>query len=78
MSQNQLLAKNSAILYFRLIVTSILGMLATRFVLQYIGLSDFGLYSVVGSVVIMMNFFNTVMISTTYRYVAFEIDSRAR
>lgn len=73
MSSNKTIAKNSLILYFRLIVVSLLGMVATRYVLKYLGVSDFGLYSVVGSVVVMMNFFNTVMIATTYRYVAFEM-----
>lgn len=73
MSQNTTIAKNSLILYFRLIVTSILGLVATRYVLLNLGASDFGLYSVVGSVVVMMNFFNTVMITTTYRFTAFEM-----
>lgn len=72
-SQNKTIAKNSLILYGNLIVTSIFGLLATRYVLLYLGVSDFGLYSVVGSVVVMMNFFNTVMVSTTYRYIAFEM-----
>ncbi len=73
MSTNKTIAKNSLILYVRLIVVSLLGMLATRYLLKYLGVSDYGLYSVVASVVIMMNFFNTVMITTTYRYVAYEM-----
>lgn len=73
MSQNKTIAKNSLILYAKLIITSVLGLITTRYVLLYLGVSDFGLYSVVGSVVVMMNFFNTVMVSTTYRYIAFEM-----
>jgi len=56
-----------------LIVTSIIGIFTSRFVIDNLGASDFGLYSVVGGVVVMMAFLNTVMISTTYRYIAFEI-----
>ncbi|WP_093144843.1 hypothetical protein [Ulvibacter litoralis] len=41
--------------------------------LKYLGVSDFGLYNVVASIVVMMNFLNVVMISTTYRYIAFEL-----
>jgi len=74
MSQgNKLIAKNTAILYFRLIITSIIGLFASRFIFKSLGADDYGLYSVVGSIVVMMAFINTVMISTTYRYIAFEM-----
>ena len=73
MQQNIKIAKNSLILYFRLIITSIIGVIATRIVLKNLGVSDYGLYSIVGSVVMMMNFFNTVMVTTTYRFIAFEM-----
>jgi len=73
MSENERIAKNSLILYFRLIITSIIGLIATRIVVRNLGVSDYGLYSVIGSIVIMMNFINTVMVSTTYRYIAYEL-----
>ena len=73
MSSNKLIFKNSIILYVRLIITSIVGLLVSRLVLQILGVSDFGLYSVVGGIVTLMAFLNTVMISTTYRFIAFEM-----
>lgn len=38
-----------------------------------LGVSDYGLYSVVGGIVFLMAFLNNVMISSTYRFVAFEL-----
>ena len=73
MSQNKTLAKNSLLLYFRLIVVTIVGLITTRIVVRNLGVSDYGLYNVVGSIVVMMNFLNTVMVSTTYRYIAYEL-----
>jgi O-antigen/teichoic acid export membrane protein len=73
LSDNSKIIKNSGILYVRLIITSIVGLISTRLLLQALGVSDFGLYNVVGSIVVMMGFLNTVMISTTYRYIAFEM-----
>lgn len=73
MSGNTRIIKNSGILYIRLLTTSIIGLIATRILLQSLGVSDFGLYSVVGGIVVMMGFLNTVMVSTTYRYIAFEL-----
>ena len=73
MNSNELIFKNSKILYARLIITSILGLLVSRFALQNLGISDFGLYSVVGGVVSLMVFLNTVIVSTTHRFIAFEM-----
>jgi O-antigen/teichoic acid export membrane protein len=72
-SNNKLLLKNTTILYVRLIVTSIIGLFTSRFIIRSLGASDFGLYNVVGGVVVMMAFLNTVMVTTTYRYIAFEM-----
>jgi O-antigen/teichoic acid export membrane protein len=61
------------ILFFRLIITSVIGLFTSRYIIQSLGASDFGLYSVVGGIVVMMAFLNSVMTSTTYRYIAFEM-----
>lgn len=73
MKENSTIIKNSLILYLRLIVVSIVGLLSSRFILQALGTSDFGLYNVVGGIVFMMAFLNNVMVSTTYRFIAFEL-----
>jgi len=70
---NARIVKNSLILYVRLLFSSVIGLLASRFILQALGVSDFGLYNVVGGIVFIIAFLNTVMISTTYRFIAFEI-----
>ena len=71
--ENNRIFKNSAILYSRLIVTSVISLLSSRFVLEALGESDFGLYSVVGGIVVFMAFLNSVMMTTTNRFIAFEL-----
>lgn len=44
MRGNQKIAKNSLILYLRLIASTILGLLTSRIVLLELGVSDYGLY----------------------------------
>ena len=73
MNDNTRIIKNSGILYVRLLITTIVGLISTRLLLQALGISDFGLYSVVGGIVSIMGFLNTVMVSTTYRYIAYEM-----
>ena len=50
------IAKNTIVVYIRLIVTAVIGLLTSRYVLQILGASDFGLYSVIGGVIAMFTF----------------------
>ena len=73
MNDNKKIAVNSIVIFARLCITSIIGILASRLVLDALGASDYGLYNVVGGIVTLLNVMNTAMLSTTYRYIAFEI-----
>jgi O-antigen/teichoic acid export membrane protein len=73
MSENKKIAKNSIILYGRLLVTSIIGLYASRLVLKELGVEDFGIYGVVGGIVGMLNFLNSSMIATSNRFIAIEL-----
>ena len=73
MIKNKLLIKNSFLLFLKLVITSVIGIASTRILLDNLGVSDFGLYNVVGGIVIMMGFLNTVMCTTTFRFIAFEM-----
>lgn len=73
---NKIIAKNSLILLIRLIITSIFGLISTRIVIQSLGTSDYGLYAVIGGIVVMLVFLNQVMTSSTYRFIAFELGAK--
>lgn len=73
MNENGKIAKNSVIIFVRLIITSLIGIFSSRMVLDALGASDYGLYSVVGGIVSILNVLNIAMVSTTYRYIAFEL-----
>lgn len=73
MNENKKIAVNTVIIFIRLIVTSLVGIYASRVVLDALGASDYGLYNVVGGIVTMLNVMNSAMLSTTYRYIAFEL-----
>lgn len=65
---NKAIVINSAVLYARLIVTSVCGFFTTRFALQALGIDDYGLFSVLGGIVSLIDVMNTVMVSTTTRF----------
>lgn len=67
------IAKNTIFLYLRMLVLMMVSLYTVRIVLEALGVTDFGIYSVVGSIVIMFNFLNDSLSSATQRFLAFEI-----
>jgi len=76
MSGNKLIAQNTVILYVKLLVSSIVGLFTARYTIEALGLSDYGLYSIVGGIVTIFAFINTIMVAATYRFIAFEIGKK--
>lgn len=69
MNDNKRIAKNSLILYTRLIIVSICSLFTTRYILKALGADDFGLFSVVGNIIVFMAIINTIMVSTSTRFI---------
>lgn len=51
------IAKNTAMLYVRMLFIMAVGLYTSRVVLNALGVEDFGIYNVVGGVVSMLAFF---------------------
>lgn len=73
---NKRIAKNTFYLYFRMLFQLIIGLLTARFVLQALGIVDYGIYGVVGGVVSMFSFINGSMSSATMRFLTYELGKR--
>ncbi|BEG97877.1 lipopolysaccharide biosynthesis protein [Bacteroides sedimenti] len=70
---NKRIAKNTAMLYIRMLFTMAVSLYTSRVVLNTLGVSDFGVYNVVGGVVLMFSFLNSAMTSGTQRFLSFEL-----
>lgn len=77
MNANQRIAFNSVVIFVRLCIVTVVSLFASRLVLNALGVSDYGLYNVVGGIVTVLNVVNTAMVSTTYRYLSFEIGKKS-
>lgn len=75
-SSNKRIAKNTLIVYIRLFVVTVVGLLTSRFVLQALGISDYGLYNVVGGVIALFSILAGSMSSTTIRFLNIEIGKK--
>ena len=67
------LVKNIFFVYFRIFFITIIGLINTRLVFQALGQSDYGLYNVVGGIISVLAIVSTAMITTTRRYLNFEM-----
>lgn len=72
-SNNKRIAKNTLLLYFRMIFMMAVSLYTSRVVLDALGVEDFGIYNVVGGVITLFSFVNGAMSSSTQRYITFEL-----
>lgn len=70
---NKRIAKNTLILYFRMLFSMLVSLYTARIVLISLGIEDYGIYSVVGGIIGMFGFLNTSMASSTQRFLSFEL-----
>lgn len=62
---------NTGVQYLRSGVYMLLTFLSTRYILRVLGSSDYGLYSVVGSIVIILGFITSSLASSTQRFLSY-------
>lgn len=72
-SNNRRIARNTLFLYFRMIFIMLVSLYTSRVILKALGIEDFGIYNVVGGVVVMLNFLSGTLSSTTQRFLAIEL-----
>ena len=72
-SNNRRIAKNTFFLYIRTFIIMLVSLYTVRVVLQALGEENYGIYNVVGGIVVMFSFLSRVLASASQRYFAFEL-----
>lgn len=67
------LMKNTILLYFRMALMMCINLYTSRIVLYALGVEDYGIYNVVGGVIVMFSFLNNSMTASTQRFLSFEL-----
>ena len=70
---NKRIAKNTAFLYFRMLLIMLVTLYTSRVVLAELGVVDFGLYNVIAGVVAMLGFLKSAMSLSVQRFLSFEM-----
>lgn len=74
-TSNKRIAKNTLIMYGRMLFMMFIGLFTSRIIFNALGVSDMGLMNVAGSVIGMLTFLNSTLTSGTQRFITYEISS---
>ena len=73
MTSSHRIILNTCATYIRSVIAAGLGLFSARWVLAALGASDYGLFAVVGSIIVFITFLNGVMAGSAARHFAFAI-----
>ena len=75
-TSNKTIAKNTLFLYARMLIVMAVTLYTSRMILEILGVSDYGLYNVVGGIVTMLSFVNGALSVSTSRFFTYELGKR--
>lgn len=70
---NKRIAKNTLLLYFRMLFLMVVSLYTSRVVLNALGVTDYGIYNVVGGVVAMFSIISGSLSAAISRFITFEL-----
>ena len=72
-SDNKRIAKNTLLLYFRMLFMMTISLFTSRVILNTLGVVDFGINNVVGGVITMLGFLTGSLGAASSRYITFDL-----
>lgn len=72
-ANNKRIAKNTLMLYFRMLLLMLISLYTSRVILNALGIEDYGIYNVVGGVVTMFSVLTGSLSAAISRFLTFEL-----
>lgn len=72
-ANNKRIAKNTLFLYIRMLLTMVVTLYTSRVVLQTLGVDDYGIYNIVGGVIVMLNFISSSLSGACSRFITYAL-----
>lgn len=73
---NRKIAINTVYLYIRKIITIVIGLYSSRILLKALGIDDFGLYGLIGSVVLLFTSLRSGFVSSVQRFITVSLSTK--
>ena len=70
---NKRILKNTLFLYIRMLLLMVTNLYTSRVILNALGVDDFGIYNVVGGIIVILSFLNSAMAGGTQRFLNVEM-----
>ena len=65
--------KNALYLYLRMFISMCIALITSRLILNTLGVENYGIYNIVGGIIVMFSFLNTTMAGATSRFITYEL-----
>lgn len=75
-SNNKRIARNTLLLYFRMIIVLFVSLYTSRIILKALGVEDFGIYNAVGGMVAMLSMLTGSLSVATSRFITYELGNK--
>lgn len=72
-ASNKRIAKNTLFLYVRMGLSILVNLYTVRVIWQVLGIDNYGIYNLVGGIVLMFQFLNSAMVASSQRFISFEL-----
>lgn len=72
-SNNRRIVKNTLLLYVRMLFTMAISLYTSRVILNTLGVTDYGIYNVVGGVIALLGFLTNSMGAASSRYITYDL-----
>lgn len=73
LANNKRIAKNTLYMYARMIVMMVISLFTTRITFRILGVDNYGIYNIVGGIIVFFTFINQALTTATRRYITAEI-----
>lgn len=70
---NKQIARNTVVLYIRMIIVLLIGLYSSRVILNALGVVDYGIYNAVGGLVVMFSYIDSALSQATTRFYSYEL-----
>ena len=73
LANNKRIAKNTLLLYFRMLLLMLIALYSSRVILNALGVEDFGIFNVVGGLISMFGIISGAISAAITRFITFEL-----
>ena len=72
-AEQKQIAKNTLFMYIRMFLVMLVSLYTSRVILDKLGVEDYGIYSIAGSVVVSLTFVKNSLRSATQRFLSYAL-----